>query len=485
MQTALKKQEKLALLDMASFQEERSIRASDYLHSDIGAGDLFADTYRGRIRYLSDVKQWALDTGKKWKIGAEPEIQELAKELATKIMPGMASEIADDTRRMNWLKWCAKLQVNTTRDAMLQSARTKSEITATMDDFDSDARYFNVKNGVLDIQTMKFLPYDPKYMLSMIANVEYNPLAECPRFDRFIEEITCGDDGLALFVQKVKGYTLEGNPRDDCLFIEYGPSTRNGKTTLERTCLNLYGDYGGTSTPETLAVNRYKNGSTANPDLARLKGVRCVNMPEPGKGLELDGSLVKQLTGRDTILARNLYQGFFEFVPQFVVWMNANYLPIINDNTLFKSSRIFIIPFNAHFPADKQERDLLEQFSTPEAKSYILNWMLAGLALYRREGLRTNIPKAITDATNEYADDSDSFGAFLRECIKSCENDFTLTKTIYNTYGRWALENGYRPMSMKSMVGEMKRRGYRDKRKTEGSGFTDIILNGDLPTEWR
>ena len=458
--------------------------ALSYSWNDIGAGELFAETYRDSVYYVTDARQWAFYTGKVWKIGAQAEVAELSKQLTSQVLPALASGIDDDTQRMAWLKWCGRMQSNNARTQMLESASTIPGIVTTLDSFDADSRYLALSNGILDLTKLELLQHDKKYKLSKMTSAKYNSAAKCERWEKFIQQITCYNNDLARFLQIAKGYTLLGKPVEDCLFIELGVTTRNGKSTLERAILNVYGDYAKTASPETLAVNRYKGGNTSSPDLARLKGVRYVNMPEPPKGLELDGSLVKQLTGRDPIIARNLYQGFFEYIPQFVIWINSNYRPLINDMTLFTSGRVFCIPFDAQFPEIRQDKNLLEQFAQPEAMSAILNWLIEGLQLYRREGLRYNIPSVIVSSTQAYEDDSDSFGAFLNDFVLECEGDFALSAEIYSLYKRWAKAEGYRQMSLKSMVSEMKRRGYRDKKKSHGNGFSDIALIQELPVEW-
>lgn len=86
----------------------------------------------------------------------------------------------------------------------------------------------------------------------------------------------------------------------------------------------MMGDYAANARPETLAKKKYVNGSAPNEDIARLAGVRFVNTSEPPKNMELDSSLVKSLTGRDTITARRLNEGSFEFTPQFKLFFNTN-----------------------------------------------------------------------------------------------------------------------------------------------------------------
>ena len=120
------------------------------------------------------------------------------------------------------------------------------------------------------------------------------------------------------------------------------------------------------------------NSSQPSEDIARLAGVRFVNIPEPGKGLVLNAAQVKSMTGNDTINARFLHENSFDFKPQFKLYINTNYLPVINDMTIFTSGRIIIVPFERHFEEADQDRTLKDEFSKPEVHSAILNWLLEG-----------------------------------------------------------------------------------------------------------
>ena len=58
---------------------------------------------------------------------------------------------------------------------------------------------------------------------------------------------------------------------------------------------------------------------------------------------------VKAMTGNDTLNARFLHENSFDFIPQFKLYINTNYLPVINDMTLFSSGRVVTNPFERHF----------------------------------------------------------------------------------------------------------------------------------------
>ncbi len=92
----------------------------------------------------------------------------------------------------------------------------------------------------------------------------------------------------------------------------------------------------------------------------------------------INTELIKSLTGRDKITARMLYGKEFEFVPQFKLYINTNYLPRIIDDTIFASNRINVIEFNKHFSEEEQDKTLKSKLREPDNLSGILNWFLLG-----------------------------------------------------------------------------------------------------------
>lgn len=111
----------------------------------------------------------------------------------------------------------------------------------------------------------------------------------------------------------------------------------------------------------------------------------------------LNAALVKSMTGNDTLNARFLHENSFDFLPQFKLFINTNYLPTVNDMTLFSSGRVVIIPFDRHFEASEQDKGLKTEFRKPENQSAILNWMIEGYRMLTVEGM--GIPAAVTSAT--------------------------------------------------------------------------------------
>ena len=105
-----------------------------------------------------------------------------------------------------------------------------------------------------------------------------SPKHSCP-------QIMKGDQAKIEYLQTLFGYAMTGtNEREECYML-YGPTTRNGKGTLTNTMNYLFGElWLKLIQPETLAMQKTRDGRSASGDIARLNGVRFLQMSEPPKG---------------------------------------------------------------------------------------------------------------------------------------------------------------------------------------------------------
>ena len=277
-------------------------------------------------------------------------------------------------------------------------------------------------------------------LLSKICNVNYDPSATCPEWDKFLQEIMLGNKEKIQYLQKIAGLSLTGNTEQESCWILYGSTTRNGKSTFCETLIHMLGDYALTMKPESLAVKQNLDSRQASGDIARLAGCRFVNASEPPKRMLFDTALLKSLLGRDSITARHLHQREFSFIPKFKLVINTNYLPTITDDTIFSSGRINVISFDRHFEPQEQDKHLKERLRTENELAGILNWCIKGLQMYRAEGLTP--PQAVQDATNIYRSDSDKIGNFIKECLTQTYQN-SKAKEIYDAYVKWCNDNGY------------------------------------------
>lgn len=462
---------------LAAYHPEHNKR---YSLDNMGDGYLFADCFRDVARYVTERKKWYIYDGKVWKgdIG-ELKVMEMCKALASNLMV-YANSLKDgyvkDKYRNHVSNWAKRQH----RETVLKDAKSVYAINANV--FDSDPHILNCLNGTLNLITMEFYRHTPSDMLTMISGVNYDPNTRCERWVRFISEIMEDNMEKATFLQKSLGYALTGDTSRECFFILYGATTRNGKGTTMETFMKIMGDYGKTANPESIAQKQKANGSAPSEDIARLAGARFVNISEPDKKMELSTALVKTLTGNDTITARFLNENSFEFIPQFKIFINTNYLPTATDSTLFSSGRCYVITFDRHFGKGEQDKGLKSKLSEPLNLSGIFNWCIEGLHLAKETGFQS--PQCVIDATEQYRRDNDKIAHFISDEMETGANFESKTTFVYTRYQKWCELNGKICENYNNFLSALRLQAFVDrKRPSTGGEKTTLVLGYRLKYE--
>jgi putative DNA primase/helicase len=412
-----------------------------YQRDEIGIGYAFADYFKPIARFDRERGIWYVFDGKVWQPDENAlAVAELAKRLADRLYT-FALQIKDEDTRNRYIKRVQKLQMRKNRRTMIEDAKSVYPVPHSV--FDRNTDLFNCQNGTLNLTTGEFRPHDPADFLTLMSGITYNPDATCDRWISFISEVMCSDADLAVYLQKALGYALTGDTSLECLFILYGATSRNGKGTTMETFLRIMGDYGKTSNPEMLST-KFGNTNASGPseEIARLAGVRFVNISEPEKKITFNAALVKRMTGNDTLNARFLHENSFDFKPNFKIFINTNYKPSVSDMTLFYSNRLKLIPFKRHFEEHEQDKGLKNYFSEPANLSAIFNWCYEGYRLFRASDLAD--PAAVVAATKEYQEESDRIGQFVDAWLEEGEAYEVRTSAAYKLYGEWCDKYGYR-----------------------------------------
>lgn len=455
---------------------------NSYDQSDIGSAKLFADVFRDEVRYNTTAKDWYVYDGTVWKPDrGGMHVAHLAKDLADALLV-YGTTIQDEDHKAAYIKYVARYSQAHNRDTLMKDAR--SECYIQTNDFDRDGNLFNCQNGVYHLDTGDFTPHRAEDLLSKVSNVIYDPHARSPLFERFVREIMTYKTEKILYLQKTIGVSLTTDTSLETCWMWYGPSTRNGKGTLAETIAYMMGGSSGyalTMAPETLAQRKNKDTRQASGDIARLCGCRFLNASEPPKRMLFDAALLKTLLGRDTIVARHLNEREFEFIPEFKLFINTNFLPLIQDDTLFSSGRINVLTFDRHFSPDEQDPTLKDRLRTPENVSGIFNWALEGLRWAREVGIEP--PEEVKAATKAYRETSDKIGTFISECMEPAETNVG-AGAAYQVFVRWCMANGYGTDSKRSFFDEMKSKGlFADKGTVNGVTVKNVLLRHRLSPE--
>lgn len=455
-----------------------------YERSDLGISSLFAITIKDLLRFNPDRNCWMFYDGKKWindvgncyvnRYGKYFKEGLYYYSLDDDIFIEL-DEATRDEENDKYKKYINSYGSKRRRDVMIKDAECLYPICNK--DLDANPHLLNLQNGTLNLITLELQEHKSSDLISKIANVSYNPNAKAERFKKFLNEIMLDNQSKIAFILRFLGYCLTADTKEEKIIIFYGSTTRNGKSTLLETFLNILGDYGVSINPETLAVKRFSDSRSANGDIARLDGVRFVNAPEPPENMLLNVSDIKTLTGGDTITARNPYERHFQFKPQFKLVINTNHLPKVNDNTLFMSNRVYVVTFDKHFEEIEQDKTLKHKLSQPEEMSGILNLLIDSLRDYRKNGL--NPPPEVINATLEYEGECDMVKNFIDECMEDADG-FTLRKRAYITYEAWCSSNNTPVMPYQTFNRKLENIVNIGRR----GDYKNVIMGKQITKEW-
>lgn len=433
---------------------------------DVSTGRLFADVFKNYARFNVTAKCWYVYNGIVW----EEDTQDMIVERYAKMLYKTMWVYAIDKDR-TYQTYITKMGSRSARQKMILDAREHNYVCKN--DFDSNGDLLNVWNGIINLKTFELLEHKSDYLLSKVCNVSYNPDCKSELFLRFMSDVTSGDMDKMRYIQKILGYGLTSETIEEECYLFYGATTRNGKSTLLETISYILGNYALNMSPETLA-QRKKDSRTASGDIARLNECRFLHMSEPPKRMVFDVALLKTLLGRDMITAREIYEREIEFIPKFKLFINTNFLPLVNDDSVFSSGRIKVVSFDRHFEKEEQDKTLKDKLKSTDNTSGILNWCLEGLRLYRKEGLIP--PDAIQKATDDYRQKSDKIKTFLDECLEEDPEKNTRLSSLYEEYSKWCKSNGYGTENKSNFTEELRNKNLLSEYGTiDGNTVRNVI----------
>ena len=428
-------------------------------YTDLGNAIRFAARHGHDLRYVHKWKKWITWAGTRWRIDDSGAVERLAKD-TVRAMHVEAAEEADSGPRKKKSDWAIRSETANRMRDMIRLAQSEDGIPVAPDDLDFDPWLLNVQNGTLDLHTGKLRGHLRGDLCTKQVPTKYVPEAKCPRWLKFMDDITCEDKELKLFLQRAVGYSLTGDTTEQVFFILHGFGA-NGKTTFTKVIQQLLGNYAVAADPGTFLTKR---SDPVSNDIARLHGARFVSAQEVEDGRHLAESLVKQVTGGDKITARKLYTEHFEFTPHLKLFLSTNHKPNIygTDNAIWR--RIRLIPFKETFGPGRVKKKLSEKL-VMELEG-ILAWAVRGCLDWQKKGLGES--PAVDEATSTYRKEMDVLGAFIDErCVNGGDAECPAS-SLFAAYRDWCEVNGHKPASQRTLGMRLKERGYTPARLTGG-----------------
>lgn len=439
-------------------------RTRNYELTDAGNAARFIRDHGDDVRFVS-AWGWLCWDGTRWRRDDELQARERMLRTARNIYTE-AAEATDPKVADAITSWAKRSQQAQRIAAALWCAQPY--LRATTDEFDRGPMLLPVANGTIDLRTGELHSHRREHLATRVVPVWYDRASRCPTWLDFLERVL-PDEGIRRFAQRAAGYSISGSTAEQVLFFLYG-SGRNGKSVFIETLAALTGEYHMATRIDSLSVTK---GGGIPSDIARLVGARLVTVSETPDGARLNEPLVKDLTGGDTISACFKYKEWFDFRPEFKLWIRGNHKPVIRgtDDGIWR--RVLLIPFAVQIPEADVDPALPDKLH--EELPGILAWAVDGALEWQRTGLQP--PRTVADAVSEYRHEMDTFGEFIEDCCFALPHLVTTSKALYQRYQKWCDETGHQPLSRTRFGAALGARGFEKEKvgtiRWRGIGLAD------------
>ena len=294
-------------------------------------------------------------------------------------------------------------------------------------EFQENLEYIPVQNGLLNIFEQKLEKFTPEKIFFSKLPCEYKPENKCIKIKSFIADI-CGDHSDIETIRQFIGSCLLRENRFEKMLMCIGGG-RNGKTKLAE----LIKKFLGTENVSGLQPSSFENPESFQTYLLHGK---LVNMyMDISKQAFKNTSLLKSLTGRDTISVPRKYKTPLTFTNSCKFIFGANDLPMSYDisSGFWQRWLLISLPYTFVYQRDKDKvaesdkhkykirnDNIIDDICDEKELSGMLNWVLNGL----KELLKTSsfsYKYTPEEVQTMWIRESDSFAAFFMDV---CEYEY-------------------------------------------------------------
>ena len=442
--------------------------------NQVGDAELFKILYRNELIFDHGGQRWYRWQGHYWALDRvedslaavesitylyQSALDRVSRQINEQSEGKPGKELSDTEKLLR--RRLYELRSHSRATDILKMARAGADGLSTPgDDWDQNPLVIGVENGVIELQNGHFRAGKQSDMIRTSCPVSWRDLDQpCPNWIKFLTDIFDSNTELIEFFQRLIGYSITALCSEHIFAIFFGDG-RNGKSTVVEVIKAVIGDYGKSIQAETLMQTRHENSAgSARSDLMALIGKRFIWASESGQNRRLNTSVVKQLTGADTIAARAVYgREEVNFIPTHKIFLLSNFKPKIPPEDFAAWQRIVLIPFSLRFVSDPKEKN--ERAKDPNIKKKLLEeapgilaWMVAGSKSWFRHGL--NIPEIVRGAIERYHGENDSLSDFISACCIEKTGAEIQARSLYDAYTTYCTESGQNPMNINRFTAGM------------------------------
>jgi P4 family phage/plasmid primase-like protien len=343
----------------------------------------------------------------------------------------VASQLKSATFKDNVMRECSELFKRDKFEALL----------------DSDCVLLGFENGVYDLERHEFREGRPDDHVSFTTGINYVNYVEDHPMVKAVQLFwsqVLPDRDVREYVLKTLASCLSGHTAQERFNIWTG-SGCNGKSISVDLFERAMGDY-CCKFPVTLLTQKRAASNAATSEIARAKGKRFSVLQEPCEDEKLNIGLMKELTGGDKIMARQLYREPIEFKPQFKLFLLCNHLPNVPSDDGGTWRRIRVVEFTSKFvesPSPERPNEFpIDVDLTQKLDQWKEHFMAMLIEYHKRSaaaGHKIDEPEAVMRCTRDYQRNNDHMADFTDTCIEKAPDPVTLLSTddVFHAFKAW------------------------------------------------
>lgn len=418
--------------------------------TEMDMGSRLVRDHGAHMRYVVEWQRWIEYIGHRWTLhGADActfgAIREMARALREE------AEYVPDMRARALREAARSLGSVSRATNVLRAARTVADAHIRIEAMDQNAHALVCANGSIDLRSGVLMEHRADDYATSASPVAYDPEATAPTWERFVLEVSSGDQELAHYLQIAIGYSLHGVIDEHALFFLYGDGA-NGKSTFLDTLRAVLGDYATVIPSDALLAKRFESHPTT---IASMYGKRLVVTNEIDEGRAWDEALVKSLTGGDEIVARRMREDPWTWAPTHTLWVAGNYRPVVRGNDSGIWRRLRLVPFTASF-LGREDRGLGRKLRAEGPG--ILAWAVRGAVAWWR-ARRLPDAAAVAVATEAYRTEHTPIEDFVAATLTVvADKGIRMSRAqVYQLYSNWCEREGQSVLSARSFTERMRR----------------------------
>lgn len=310
----------------------------------------------------------------------------------------------------------------------------------------------NLRNGLLNVETMEFTEHTDGYYNIVQYPVKYDPAATCPGIEKFINEVVAPDDIDTLL--EYSGYSLVPGNSLKVFAMLYGGRDA-GKSTYCRLIESIVGAPNVAHvSPQSIQEDKFAK--------SRLYGKVLNTVPDIGDKPLSGTESIKSLVGNDEISADQKYKNPINFVNKSHTFFGANRVPDIKNDDMDFYDKVLMINFPHMFTGTKRDLGLADRLTTDNELSGFFNLLIAARKRLIERGAFT-VSGTARNSRDVYRMQSNPINLFLDEHVISSEDNI-LKNVLHSHYVKWCRNMGVTAVADSVFGKKLKSLGYEDSQ---------------------